>query len=486
MSYYAQVFDAREGGIRRAPKFPSTMNVRFLLRYWKRTGDEQALAMARLTLEKMALGGIYDQVGGGFHRYSTDARWLVPHFEKMLYDNALLTLAYTEGWQATREPFFQRIASEVLDYVVREMTDASGAFWSATDADSEGEEGTFFVWTPAQLREALGDADGKRAAELFRATDEGNFEGSNVLSLARVPDRDELAFLQQIRPNLYAARARRPPPLTDTKILTAWNGLMISAFARAGLAFAREDYLERAARAADALLRMHESGGVLRRTGRHPGMLEDHAFFAAGLVDLFEATGEGRWLAAARSLHDALAQRFAHPDGGFFRTPAEHEALLAREKPAYDGAEPTGNSVAALTLLRLEALTGEAGWREQAEKLLRSFGSLLAGAPAALGEMLLAVDFLLAEPGEVVLVRPAQGNDRDLLDVVRTRFAPWQVLIRHQQGSTPVTPLAQDRPAQKEKTTAYVCVRGACQLPVTEPEPFAALLDRIPRGTAAS
>jgi len=486
MSYYAQVFDAREGGIRRAPKFPSTMNVRFLLRYWKRTGDEQALAMARLTLEKMALGGIYDQVGGGFHRYSTDARWLVPHFEKMLYDNALLTLAYTEGWQATREPFVQRIASEVLDYVAREMTDASGAFWSATDADSEGEEGTFFVWTPAQLREALGDADGKRAAELFRATDEGNFEKSNVLSLARVPDRDELAFLQQIRPKLYAARARRPPPLTDTKILTAWNGLMISAFARAGLAFAREDYVERAARAADALLRMHESGGVLRRTGRHPGMLEDHAFFAAGLVDLFEATGEGRWLAAARSLHEALAQRFAHPDGGFFRTPAEHEALLAREKPAYDGAEPTGNSVAALTLLRLEALTGEAGWREQAEKLLRSFGSLLAGAPAALGEMLLAVDFLLAEPREVVLVRPAQGNDRDLLDVVRTRFAPWQVLIRHQQGSTPATPLAQDRPAQKEKTTAYVCVRGACQLPVTEPEPFAALLDRIPRGTAAS
>jgi len=203
-------------------------------------------------------------------------------------------------------------------------------------------------------------------------------------------------------------------------------------------------------------------------------------------VDLFEATGEGRWLAAARSLHEALAQRFAHPDGGFFRTPAEHEALLAREKPGYDGAEPTGNSVAALTLLRLEALTGEAGWREQAEKLLRSFGSLLAGAPAALGEMLLAVDFLLAEPREVVLVRPAQGNDRDLLDVVRTRFAPWQVLIRHQQGSTPATPLAQDRPAQKEKTTAYVCVRGACQLPVTEPEPFAALLDRIPRGTAAS
>src|SRR5205807_571743 len=349
--YLGGTVDGTYGGFGQAPKFPHPMDLRLLLRIAQRFDDQGAMEIATKTLDSMARGGMYDQHGGGFHRYSTDARWLVPHFEKMLYDNALLTLAYTEGWQATREPFVQRIASEVLDYVAREMTDASGAFWSATDADSEGEEGTFFVWTPAQLREALGDADGKRAAELFRATDEGNFEKSNVLSLARVPDRDELAFLQQIRPKLYAARARRPPPLTDTKILTAWNGLMISAFARAGLAFAREDYVERAARAADALLRMHESGGVLRRTGRHPGMLEDHAFFAAGLVDLFEATGEGRWLAAARSLHEALAQRFAHPDGGFFRTPAEHEALLAREKPAYDGAEPTGNSVAALTLL---------------------------------------------------------------------------------------------------------------------------------------
>jgi uncharacterized protein YyaL (SSP411 family) len=485
MSYYAQVFDPREGGVRRAPKFPSSMNVRFLLRYWKRTGDEQALAMARLTLEKMALGGIYDQVGGGFHRYSTDARWLVPHFEKMLYDNALLTLAYVEGWQATRDPFFQRIAGEVLDYVAREMSDPSGAFWSATDADSEGEEGTFFVWTPAQLREVLGDADGKRAAELMHATDEGSFEGKNVLSLARVPDRDELVFLREIRPKLYAARARRPPPLTDTKILTAWNGLMISAFARAGLAFGREAYVERAARAAEALLRMQESAGVLRRTGRHGAMLEDHAFLGAGLVDLFEATGDGRWLSTAKTLHETLAKRFAHPDGGFFRTPADHETLLAREKPAYDGAEPTGNSVAALTLLRLEALTGEAQWREQAEKLLRSFGSLLAGAPAALGEMLLAVDFLLSEPREVVLVRPADGSDADLLDVVRGRFEPWQVLIRHRDGTPPATPLAQDRPAREGKAAAYVCVRGACQLPVTEPQALAALLDRDAGGSAA-
>jgi uncharacterized protein len=486
MTYYAQVFDASEGGVRRAPKFPSSMNVRFLLRYWKRTGEEQALAMARLTLEKMALGGIYDQIGGGFHRYSTDAHWLVPHFEKMLYDNALLTLAYVEGWQATRDPFFQRIAVEVLDYVSREMSDPSGAFWSATDADSEGEEGTFFVWTPAQLREVLGEEDGKRAAGLYGVTEEGNFEGRNVLSLTRVPDADELSFLQRIRPRLYAARARRPPPLTDTKILTAWNGLMISAFARAGLAFGRSELVERASKAAAALSEAHFQSGVLRRTGRHTGMLEDYAFLAAGLVDLYEASGEARWLETAVALHQALANRFAHPEGGFFRTPADHEALLAREKPAYDGAEPTGNSVAALTLLRLATLTGDESWRDQAEKLLRSFGALLAGAPAALGEMLLALDFQLSEPREVVLVRPPAGSDRELLDVVRSRFAPAQVLIRHQDGAPAATALARDRPAQGGRPTAYVCVRGSCQLPVTEAQPLAALLDGTPGGQAAS
>jgi len=455
MNYYAQVFDPAQGGTRRAPKFPSSMNVRFLLRYARR--DPEALKMATTTLAKMALGGIYDQVGGGFHRYSTDARWLVPHFEKMLYDNALLAAAYVEAWQATKDEFFKSVACDVLDYVAREMVDASGAFWSATDADSEGEEGTFFVWTPAQLVEVLGKEDGERAARLFGATAEGNFEGSNVLSLSKVPDADERAFLAKVRPRLYETRAHRPPPLTDTKILTAWNGLMISAFARAGLAFARPDYVERAARAAEHLLSAHFVDGVLKRTGRHAGLLEDHAFLAAGSLDLY-------------------ARGFADPQGGFFRTPEQHETLLAREKPGYDGAEPTGNSVAALNLLRLEAITGDAKYRAQAEALLKSFGALLAGAPAALGEMLLAVDFFLSEPREVVLVRPRGGSDEGLLDVLRARFAPAQVLIRHEEGAPPATPLAQDRPAQNGEATAYVCVRGACQLPVTEPADLEKLL----------
>jgi uncharacterized protein YyaL (SSP411 family) len=486
MSTYAQLFDPREGGTRRAPKFPSSMNVRFLLRYFRRTReahgsaggraepqsggaaeDEQALRMASLTLTKMALGGIYDQVGGGFHRYSTDAHWLVPHFEKMLYDNALLAVAYVEGWQATRDDFFRRIACEVLDYVAREMTDASGAFWSATDADSEGEEGTFFVWTAAQLREVLGAEDGERAARLFRASEEGNFEGKSVLSLASPPIGEELEFLQRVRPRLYEARARRPPPLTDTKILASWNGLMISAFARAGFAFARGDYVERAAHAAAAVLGA-AGGRALQRTGKHPGLLEDHAFLAAGLIDLYEVSGDARWLDAARTLHEELSRRFADPDGGFFRTPSDHEALLAREKPAHDGAEPSGNSVAALNLLRLEAITGEAKYREEAEKLLKSFGALLGGAPVALGEMLLAVDFLLDEVKEVVLVRPRAGSDEELLAALRPRFSPSQVLVRHEDGAPPATPFAQERPTREGKPTAYVCLRGACQLPVTD------------------
>src|SRR5438105_5841513 len=301
-SYFAEVFDPAEGGVRRAPKFPSSLHSRFLLRYAHRTGDEQALRMATVTLTKMALGGIYDQVGGGFHRYSTDARWLVPHFEKMLYDNALLVPAYVEAWQATGDAFFRDVAADVLEYVMREMTDAGGAFWSATDADSEGEEGTFFVWTPQELTAVLGEADGARAAELFGVTQAGNFEGKNVLSLARVPGDDDRAFLRKIRPKLYEARARRPPPLTDRKILTGWNDVMISAFTRAGLALGRADFVERGSRAADYLLRVHRVSGRLVRSSmdgvaRHTGLLEDHAFLGAGPLDLFHSTGAVRWLA---------------------------------------------------------------------------------------------------------------------------------------------------------------------------------------------
>jgi uncharacterized protein YyaL (SSP411 family) len=478
LEHYTEMFDPQEGGVRRAPKFPSSLHLRFLLREWKRTGEESALRMVALTLEKMALGGIYDQVGGGFHRYSTDARWLVPHFEKMLYDNALLATAYAEAWQATGEPLFRRVAEDVLDFIAREMTDPGGVFWSATDADSEGEEGTFFVWTPAQVAEVLGPEDSARACALLDVTEGGNFEGKNVLHLAAVPGADDLAFLSRVRPLLRSARAKRPKPATDRKVLTSWNGLMISAFARTGFAFGRADYVERAAKAARFLLDAHLRDGALLRSSldgqaRHPGVLEDYACLAAGLVDLFEATSGAAWLSAARALHASLQSRFADPAGGFFRTAAGGEELLAREKPSYDGAEPTGNSVAALTLLRLEALTGDAGYRAQAEALLRSFGALLASAPAAVGEMLLAVDFLLGEPREVVLLRPPGGDDAPLLDALRTRFLPSKVLVRCETGAAQealaeVTPLVRDRTLLAETPTAYVCRQGTCQLPTND------------------
>ena len=493
LAHYADIFDAHEGGARRAPKFPSSLNLRFLLREWKRTGDARARSMAALTLEKMALGGLWDQVGGGFHRYSTDGRWLVPHFEKMLYDNALLATAYVEGWQAcgatAQGAFFRRVAEETLDYVARELSDERGGFWSATDADSEGEEGTFFVWTPQQLKDVLGQEDAARAAALFRVSLEGNFEesGASVLSLGAIPAADDAAFLARVRPRLYAARAKRPPPLTDRKVLASWNGLAISAFAVAGTAFARPDYLERARAAAAYLLDMHMHDGELLRSSldgraRHPGVLEDYAMLAAGLVSLFEATGEPRWLSAALELHQTLLARFADPQGGFFRTPTGGEELLAREKPAYDGAEPTGNSVAALTLLRLEALTSDATHRTQAEALLRSFGGLLTAAPAALGEMLLAVDFLLAEPREILLLRPSGGDDSALLEVLRPRFLPHKALVRCEAGPAQealaaLLPLVRDRTPLRDLTTAFVCTQGACQLPLTDAAALATQLE---------
>ncbi|MBS2022268.1 MAG: thioredoxin domain-containing protein [Deltaproteobacteria bacterium] len=516
MEHYIEVFDARAGGTRRAPKFPSSLNVRFLLRHAAGTGEELPLSMAALTLEKMALGGIYDQVGGGFHRYSTDAQWLVPHFEKMLYDNALLTVAYTEAWQQTharpgtapdgqawsvKAELFKRIALEVCAYVDRELSAPEGGFVSATDADSEGKEGTFFVWTPSQLVRVLGEDDGARAARLFDVRPEGNFEdephghhglvipqsaveGQSVLSLAQLPLADDLEFLNRVRPKLYDARKQRPPPLTDTKVLASWNGLMISAFARAGFVFDKPELVERAARAARFLLSTHVQNGKLLRssqgtTARHPGLLEDHAFLAAGLVELFEATGDASHLDAARSLHASLARDFADPQGGFFRTPNDHEQLLAREKPAYDGAEPAGNSVAALTLLRLAELTSDDSYRAQAESTLRSFGALLNTAPYAIGEMLHAVDFLLGPVREVVILRDANTTDSELLNVLRNTYSPRQVLVRAQlphATTPPALPLLHERGLVNAQATAYVCVKSACQLPVTSGQALAAQL----------
>jgi hypothetical protein len=477
--------------------------------------------MATLTLEKMAAGGIHDQVGGGFHRYSTDARWLVPHFEKMLYDNALLAVVYLEGHQATGRADFARVARDILRYVERDMTSPGGAFYSATDADSltpsgHREEGYFFTWTPAEIEKVLGRERGSIVAAFYGVTEGGNFEGRSILHVPKplagaardlkLEPRRLQAILDEAGEALYRARAQRPAPLRDDKILTAWNGLMISAFARAALVFGEEHYAAAAERAADFVLaNLRRDGRLLRshKDGRalHNAYLDDYAFLAAGLLDLFEATGARRWLEEAVRLDAVLEKQHEdRKEGGFYMTSADHEALLAREKPAYDGAEPSGNSVAALNLLRLHEFTTDDRYRQRFERTLAAFEPVLSRAPAALSEMLLALDFHLDTPKEIIIVtRSAPGGaggvDRAggrtgapgagghaaaaaLLAELRRAFVPNRVLAVVEEGPdldalARLVPLVGGKVAGKSGATAYVCENRVCALPTDDPEVFA-------------
>ncbi|MGA8892638.1 MAG: thioredoxin domain-containing protein [Anaeromyxobacteraceae bacterium] len=484
-SFYARVFDPQNGGLRGAPKFPSSLPVRLLLRHHRRTGDARSLEMAVLTLERIAAGGIHDQVGGGFHRYSVDEHWLVPHFEKMLYDNALLAVAFAEAWQVTRRPALARVLGTTLDYVLREMTSPEGAFWSATDADSEGEEGRFFVWSEGELRQIL-KGDAARFAAFYGVTARGNFEGVNVL---HVPHPDEAGWhaLAPAREILYRERLERPRPLLDDKVLAAWNGLMISALATGGRVLPEPRFVAAAARAADfALSRLRVDGRLQRsfRAGRTsgPGFLEDQAFVAQGLLDLHEATFDPRWLAAALELSAQCEELFADPAGGWFRTGPDHERLVAREKPGHDGAEPSGASVATLNALRLHAFTGDDRWRRVATRALEAHAETLERQPAALHDMLLALDFLTDAAPEVVLVWPAGGAaPAPMIDVLRNAFLPNRALTGAAEGEAldalgRVASIARNRVAQDGRPTAYVCEGGACQLPATDAAGLAAAL----------
>jgi uncharacterized protein YyaL (SSP411 family) len=489
VDYFKRAFDTLEGGVRRAPKFPSNIPVRLLLRAYRRSGDAEALHMATLTLAKMAGGGMYDQLGGGFHRYSTDARWLVPHFEKMLYDNALLSVAYAEAAQVTGRADLARVARETLDYVLREMTSPDGAFYSATDADSEGEEGKFFVWSQKEIEDVLGP--GPETARFMRhygVTAGGNFEGANILNVAH-PDEREHDALAAARQKLYDVRARRVPPLRDDKILAAWNGLMISGLAIAGRLLGEPRYVAAAARAATfALERMRPDGRLARsfKDGRPgpAGFLDDYAFLTAGLLDVYEAGGERRFLEAALALADETERLFADPArGGWFMTASDHEALLAREKPAYDGAEPSGTSVALSNALRLAAFTTDDRWRRVAERAFASLGPVLANRPMLMTEALLALDWATDRPREIAIVLP-RGAGREaaapLLETLRGRFLPN--VVRAVVGEDDVVAVAkvasfvEGKTATGGKPTAYVCERGACQLPTHDPAALAAQL----------
>ncbi len=496
---YASAFDSLHGGLSRDRKFPSDLSIRFLLRRYHETGDEKALAMARLTLERMASGGIFDQIGGGFHRYSTDPTWLVPHFEKMLYDNALLVMAYLEAWQVTSDSSFARTARAILRYVQRDMTSSEGGFYSASDADSPGpdgrrEEGRFYTWTPHEIESALGKKRVRIVEPYFGVTSTGNFEGRSILSIQQTEEQGARglgispaafrAIIDQARDALYAARLERQPPLRDDKILAAWNGLMISAYARAALILGEPEYARRAERAAEFVLGRMRVGGELMRSyengrTRHLGYLEDYAFMIGGLLDLYEATGHVQWLEESMALDQTLALSYGDDkNGGYFLTATNAEPLLAREKPGDDGAEPSGNSVEALNLLRLAEFTGNDRYRVRADRTLEAFGRTLKGSPTALAEMLLALDFRLDRPKQVVIVARTRKQAEPLLQKLRATYLPNRVVVVAVEGpdlarQAKLVPLLESKVAQTGGATAYVCERGRCELPTSDPAVFA-------------
>jgi uncharacterized protein len=486
VDFFRRVYDPQNGGLRGAPKFPSSLPVRLLLRHHRRTGDADSLRMAAHTLERMAAGGIHDQVGGGFHRYSVDELWLVPHFEKMLYDNALLAVAFAEAWQVTGRADLARVARTTLEYLVREMVAPGGGLHSATDADSEGEEGRFFLWSETEIEEILG-AEAARFDAFYGVTRRGNFEGRNILHVPR-PDEATWESLAGAREALRAARSHRVPPLLDDKVLAAWNGLAISALAVGGRVLAEPRFVAAAERAARFVLTEMRVGGRLQRSWRAgrtsgAGFLEDQAFVANGLLDLHEATFDPAWLAAARELADQAEELFADPEaGGWFRSGVDHERLVAREKPSHDGAEPSGASVATLVAVRLHAFTGEERFRRVAERALRAHAPVLEQQPAALHEMLLALDFFTDAAREVVLVWPeGQPGPGPLAEPLRRTFLPSASLTGAAEGAplqalARVAPVARDRSAVGGRPTAYVCESGTCQLPVQEADALAALL----------
>ncbi len=438
-------FDPHHGGFGGAPKFPSSMALSFLLRYWKRTGNEKALEMVRLTLEKMADGGIYDHLGGGFHRYSVDDHWLIPHFEKMLYDNALLSRTYFEAFQATRRERFRQVGEEILDYVLRDMTSPQGGFYSTEDADSEGREGKFYVWRRDRIEEILGKEEGAAFSSYYGATPGGNFEegesilhidssfeevsGSCGISIPRLK-----SLIEKGRKRLFSEREKRVRPGRDDKILTSWNGLMISGFVAGYKATGDEKYLNAAKKAARFILEEMRKDGLLVRVfaggkSRLKGYSEDYAFFIQALIDLYEATFEMDWLREANDLNETMIRQFwDEGDGGFFFSGKENEVLVARSKSPYDNAVPSSNSVAVFNLLKLGHLTGEDSLKEKAEKILRLFSKFLSEHPSGFSQMLSGFSFFLG-PEEVGIVGSRDDSPtRSMAREVHLSYLPDSIL----------------------------------------------------------
>ncbi len=490
----APEYDSEHGGFGTAPKFPQPMVLEFLLRYHARAADAQALAMTEFTLDKMARGGMYDQLGGGFHRYSTDPFWLVPHFEKMLYDNALLSRVYLHAYQATGNPEHSRIVEETLDYVLREMTSPEGGFYSTQDADSEGEEGKFFLWTPQEIEEVVGEREAAPFNLYYDVTAEGNFEGRTILRI--IEDRDDVAesldvtgtelaeIVKETAQNLLAHRQTRVAPARDEKVLTAWNGMMLRTFAESAATLHRADYLDAAVRNASFLLdTMRPANGRLLRTykdgeAKLNAYLEDYAHLADGLLALHEATLDIRWLQEATTLADAMLELFWDEDEqGFYDTGLDHEELILRPRDLWDNATPSGSSVATDVLLRLSILTGNQEYNRRAAAVLRSMKVVLPRAPAGFSHWLCALDFHLSTPSEIAIVGPRDDDaTQALLDEVYSRYLPNKVLTGFdpaQPDGAYELPLLEDKYMVNDMPTAFVCQNYACQLPATEPQALA-------------
>ncbi|HZC82694.1 MAG TPA: aldo/keto reductase, partial [Nitrospiraceae bacterium] len=503
VTQFRQDFDERHGGFGTAPKFPPAAGLSLLLRCYRRTGESRTLQMVTRTLDAMAAGGIYDHIGGGFARYSTDERWLVPHFEKMLYDNALLARTYLEAYQVTRQTSYRQVTTEVLDYILREMTDPAGGFYSATDADSEGVEGKFFVWTPTEIQTVLQNSeDTRRFCTCYDITDLGNWEHRSIPNRLRPIEAvakelnltiDELyETIHRVRPLLYRARQERVPPGLDDKIITAWNGMMLSAMAEAGRVLGINRYIDGAKRAADFLLSMHPTTqGTLLRTSRQgrahlDGVLEDYAYLAEGLIDLYEASGQERYLSAALQFGERMVNSFRDEDqGGFFTTAKTHEALIIRAREGADGATPSGNAVAVSALARLSFHYDRRDLRDAAIGGIRAYGRQIAQYPRAFAKSLAAVDLLAEGPIELALVGAPNDPGLEALQLaVREEFLPRRV-IASIDGTHPPSghPLLDGKGLVEGKAALYICRNFSCQRPLTNPREVAESLRSATRRT---
>ena len=477
----AQNYDPVHGGFGGAPKFPPSMTLDFLMQVANRTSNATLREIVIHTLNKMAQGGMYDQIGGGFHRYSVDAQWLVPHFEKMLYDNALLARLYTRAWQWTKDPFFARIAKEILGFVQREMTSEEGGFYSALDADSEGEEGKFYVWERSEVLDILGAEEGRVFCALYDITDRGNWEEKNIPNVPRDPASvaaDLGVTVEQLgdialrgKCKLYGVRAERVWPSRDDKVLSGWNGWMLAAFAEAAFAFDDDKLRAVAARNADFLLRRIDKDGRITRHARIPGLLEDYSGAAWGLAITYEATHDRRFIDAARKLTDQILTRFADEGGGFFDTPIDHEKLITRPKDLFDNATPGGNSITAEILLRLALIFGEESYALRATETLESIWPLAERYPNGFGFLLGVAEWRAGQPREIAIT--GEGDTfKKLRRVVGEEFLPHRVLVAGKDAAD--LPLMENRAT--DVPMAYVCQAYACLEPTADPERLRQLL----------